>query len=65
MAGAIDPGVIDAEALGITRVLAMNDGIQDLRNLLQQGNMIPGLNQIAQQVIQPPLHTPYFLVDNP
>ena len=53
----VDPGVISAEALEITRVLAMNDGIGISQNLIQQGNMIPGLNEIAQQVIRITSHS--------
>ena len=53
MAGVtVDPGVINTEALTAVRVLAMNDEISGLRDLVQQGNMIPGLNQIANQVIR-------------
>ena len=60
MAGVIDPGVIDTGALGVTRVLSMNDGIGIMQGLLQQGNMIPGLNEVTQQVISITQHSVAF-----
>ena len=51
MAGVVPSGVINSDALSVTNVLAMNDATQGIRNLIQQGNMIPGLNEIAEQAI--------------
>ena len=57
MAGVMDAGVIDAEALTVARLLRMNDELFGLRNLVQQGNMIPGLNEVTTRVIRITQHS--------
>ena len=57
MAGVVPPGVINHDALSVTNVLAMNDATQGIRSLIQQGNMIPGLNEVAEQAISLTQHS--------
>ena len=52
MDGVFPAGIISADALDVTTVMGMNDATQGIHNFIQQGNMIPGLNEIGTQVIQ-------------
>ena len=51
-AAGIDPGVIDAEALSVQRVLVMNDEVTGLRNFIHSGNLSPGVTEAIQQAIR-------------
>ena len=55
--GTIDPSIVDTGSLNVERVTSMHNAIQGLHNVVQSGNMGPGVSEVIQQVIEITKHS--------